>query len=265
MRQHGLDNSGGWEIVETEPVEVGWIGSAKNDRVSSIIVSDGYSVEVFKHRSFKGTKLTYHGPWTVTRDDLSAHGMDDEISSYELYETPILFYATPRTTPTFGDTGDAETTRQGVNNFCSNYLPEAFAARDVVAFLTVSQSDTMTAFVDLYDIDPTAMVIGTTGDMIKDSWEALMDEGPDMPIQDATDMSDPKFWSRTSADGSAYRDLDNIEDHSCSHYTSTTSNKLIPVGYADETDYGGPYEKGWIGSNVHPFCDSTQHVLCVAY
>ena len=265
LRQHDLDESGGWEIVESEPVEVGWIGSARNDQASSLIVSDGYSVDVFKHRSFQGTRLTYHGPWSVTEDDLSAHGMNDQISSYELYKTPILFYATPRTLPTFGDTGEAETTRQGVNNFCELYLPEAFAARDVVAFLTVSQSDTMVNFVDLYDIDPTAKVIGTTGDTIKDSWEALMEEGPDMPIQDATDMSHPEFWSRTYADGSVYWDLDNTENHSCSHYTSTTSNKWIPVGYADETDYGGQYETGWIGSNVHYPCNSMLHVLCVAY
>ena len=265
LRQHDLDESGGWEIVESGPVEVGWIGSARNDQASSLIVSDGYSVDVFKHRSFQGTRLTYHGPSSVTEDDLSAHGMNDQISSYELYKTPILFYATPRTLPTFGDTGEAETTRQGVNNFCELYLPEAFAARDVVAFLTVSQSDTMVNFVDLYDIDPTAKVIGTTGDTIKDSWEALMEEGPDMPIQDTTDMSHPEFWSRTYADGSVYWDLDNTENHSCSHYTSTTSNKWIPVGYADETDYGGQYETGWIGSNVHYPCNSMLHVLCVAY
>jgi len=265
LRQHDLDESGGWEIGESEPVEVGWIGSARNDQASSLIVSDGYSVDVFRHRSFRGTRLTYHGPRTVSEDDLSAHGMNDQISSYELYKTPILFYATPRTLPTFGDTGEAETTRQGVNNFCELYLPEAYAARDVVAFLTVSESDTMVNFVDLYDIDPTAEVIGTTGDTIKDSWEALMEEGPDMPIQDATGMSHPEFWSRTYADGSVYWDLDNVDDHSCSHYTSTTSNKRISVGYGDETDYGGQYETGWIGSNDYPSCNSMQHVLCVAY
>ena len=36
----------------------------------------------------------------------------------------------------------------------------------------------MTNFVDLYDIDPTAVVVGTTGNTIKDSWEALMSEDP---------------------------------------------------------------------------------------
>ena len=94
LRQHGLSNSGGWEIVESEPVEVGWIGSAKNDKVSSIIVSEDYTVEVFKHQSYGGTMLTYHGPWTVSLGGLSANGMNDEISSYKLYKTPILFYAT---------------------------------------------------------------------------------------------------------------------------------------------------------------------------
>ena len=265
LRQHGLSNSGGWEIVESEPVEVGWIGSAKNDKVSSIIVSEDYTVEVFKHQSYGGTMLTYHGPWTVSLGGLSANGMNDEISSYKLYKTPILFYATPRTTPTFGETDGAETTRQGVNNFCQAYLPEAFAGRDVVAFLTVSQSDTMTNFVDLYDIDPTAVVVGTTGNTIKDSWEALMSEGPDIPIQDATAMSDPEFWSQTYADGSVYHDLDDIDGHSCDHYTSTTSGKRISSGYADQTSYAGPSETGWIGGNFYDSCSAAQHVLCVAY
>lgn len=94
LRQHALsDPRPGWEIVETEPVEVGWIGNAKNDQVSAIIVSDGYIVEVFKHGSFQGTKLDYLGPWTVTMDDLKEHGMHDQISSYKLYVTPLVLYS----------------------------------------------------------------------------------------------------------------------------------------------------------------------------
>ena len=42
LHQHPLNGPRGWEIVETGPVEVPWIGLAKNDQVSAIVVASGY-------------------------------------------------------------------------------------------------------------------------------------------------------------------------------------------------------------------------------
>ena len=92
LRQHPLSNASGWEITEPGPVEVNWIGNwyggAYNDQISSLIVGDGYTVELFQHAYFTGTRLIYHGPRTIDAAELAARGMADQISSYELYATP---------------------------------------------------------------------------------------------------------------------------------------------------------------------------------
>ena len=88
LRQHPHSNAGGWEITETGPVEVSFIGWSKNDQVSCLIVGDGYTVELFKHGGFGGTRLIYYGPQTIDAAELSQHGMNNQISSYKLYVTP---------------------------------------------------------------------------------------------------------------------------------------------------------------------------------
>ena len=90
LRRHPLSQSGGWEIKEAGPVEVSWIGDNHNDRISSLIVSDGYTVEVFRHPNYGGNKLSYHGPRTVDVGELNNYNMNDRISSYKLYATPPL-------------------------------------------------------------------------------------------------------------------------------------------------------------------------------
>ncbi len=87
LREHGLGEAGGWELAHNDPVEVGWIGWADNDAISSLIVRDGYTVEVFRHRDFQGGQQTYVGPQEV---DLSGQALDNQISSYKFYVTPAV-------------------------------------------------------------------------------------------------------------------------------------------------------------------------------
>ena len=87
LREQGLNEAGGWEITHNDPIEVGWIGQADNDAISSLIVGAGYTVQVFRHRNFAGTRQTYVGPQEV---DLSGTSLDNQISSYKLYSTPAV-------------------------------------------------------------------------------------------------------------------------------------------------------------------------------
>ncbi len=86
LREHGPAEAGGWEITQTAPVEVGWIGGAHNDAVSSLLIGDGYTVQVFRHENYTGAQWTYVGPQEV---DLAGSGLDNQISSYKLYATPV--------------------------------------------------------------------------------------------------------------------------------------------------------------------------------
>ena len=72
------------------PVEVPATAPGEGDQISAILVGRGYTVEVFRHPDFRGTKLTFYGPRTVTQADLAAYDMNDQISAYKLYETPPL-------------------------------------------------------------------------------------------------------------------------------------------------------------------------------
>ena len=85
LRERGLNEAGGWEIAHNAPVEVGWVGEADNDQISSLSIGAGYTVEVFRHSDFQGTQQTYAGPQAV---DLTGHTLDNQISSYKLYSTP---------------------------------------------------------------------------------------------------------------------------------------------------------------------------------
>ena len=87
LREQGLNEADGWEITHHDPIEVGWIGQADNDVISSLIVGAGYTVEVFRHRNFTGTRQTYVGPQEV---DLSGNTLNNQISSYKLYRTPAV-------------------------------------------------------------------------------------------------------------------------------------------------------------------------------
>ena len=87
LREHGLSTANGWEIVETGPVEVAWMGSGHNNAVSSLRIGAAYTVEVFSHTLFEGTRLTYIGPQEV---DLTGQSLDNQISSYKLYVSPPL-------------------------------------------------------------------------------------------------------------------------------------------------------------------------------
>ena len=87
LRQHRPAEAGGWEIIQTAPVEVGWIGGAHNDAVSSLLIGDGYTVEVFRHWNYTGAWQTYVGPQEV---DLAGSGLDNQISSYKVYATPVV-------------------------------------------------------------------------------------------------------------------------------------------------------------------------------
>ena len=85
LREQGLSAAGSWEIAHNDPVEVGWIGVADNDQISSLTIGAGYTVEVFRHSYFRGTAQTYVGPQEV---DLTGHTLNNQISSYKLYDTP---------------------------------------------------------------------------------------------------------------------------------------------------------------------------------
>ena len=243
------------------------------DRTVNLIVN-GTSQPI----TFEGTQGWTK--WSVTTVDTTLRrGVDNRIAIEvtgqdsgnidEMVVVPsqplVVFYATPKIPATFGATGDPSSTREGVDNFCRMHLPQEYTDYTVRAFLTVSREDTPENFMELYGIDPDAPVVSDFGDEIKDTWAELMDEGPDMAIQDATGMSDPKFWSQTYADGSVYWRLDSISGHSCEGYTSTTSRKWASSGFANETSYGGQYSRGWIGSNEYWGCQFPQHVLCLAY
>ncbi len=86
LREHGPAEAGGWETAHPGPVEVAEMGGAHNDAVSSLLIGDGYTVQVFRHWNYTGARLTYVGPQTV---DLAGSGLDNQISSYKLYATPV--------------------------------------------------------------------------------------------------------------------------------------------------------------------------------
>ena len=86
LREQGLSEVGGWEIAHNDPVEVPRMGQ-DGDQVSSLIIGADYTVEVFRHRDFTGTRQTYVGPQEV---DLSGDTLDNQISSYKLYRTPAV-------------------------------------------------------------------------------------------------------------------------------------------------------------------------------
>ena len=92
LREHGSAEVGGWEITQTAPVAVGWIGGAHNDRVSSLLIEAGYTVEVFRHWNYTGARLTYVGPQTA---DLAGQALDNQISSYKVSATPPSYQAAP--------------------------------------------------------------------------------------------------------------------------------------------------------------------------
>ena len=62
LRESRLGEPSAWEIAHTAPVEVGWIGWADNDQVSSLSVAAGYTVEVFRRDVFRGARERYVGP-----------------------------------------------------------------------------------------------------------------------------------------------------------------------------------------------------------
>ena len=84
LREHGLGTVGGWEITQTDPVEVASLG-AHNDQVSSLLIADGYTVQVFRYDDFKAARQTYVGPQAV---DLTGNVLDNRINSYKFYATP---------------------------------------------------------------------------------------------------------------------------------------------------------------------------------
>ena len=63
-------------------------GQAYNDQISALTVADGYTVEVYQHANYEGQQLTFVGPRSVGVEDLHPNGMNDAISSYQLYATP---------------------------------------------------------------------------------------------------------------------------------------------------------------------------------
>ena len=85
LREQGLYAAGGWEIVHNDPVEVGWIGAAANDALSSLRIGAGYTVAVFRHSDFRGARFIAVGPQAV---DLTGQVLDNQISSYKVYRTP---------------------------------------------------------------------------------------------------------------------------------------------------------------------------------
>ena len=87
LRDQGVNGVGGWEIVHEGSVEVGWIGAAHNDRVSSLRIGAGYTVEVFRDWAFGGPAQTYVGPQAV---GLGASGLNNQLSSYKVYATAPL-------------------------------------------------------------------------------------------------------------------------------------------------------------------------------
>ena len=54
LRERRLSTVGGWEIRHNDPIEVGWIGVTNNDQISSLRIGAGYTVEVFRHQTFRG-------------------------------------------------------------------------------------------------------------------------------------------------------------------------------------------------------------------
>ena len=85
--ERGLNETGGWEIAHTDPVAVPGMGWEDGDKVSSLTVAAGYTVEVFRHGTYTGARLTYVGPQEV---DLAGTSLDNQISSYKLYTTPAV-------------------------------------------------------------------------------------------------------------------------------------------------------------------------------
>ena len=92
FRERGLRKVDGWEITHNEPVEVRSMG-VDGDQVSSLFIDAGYTVEVFRHPDFRGTQQTYVGPQYV---DLSGSTLDNQISSYKFYRTPVSARADER-------------------------------------------------------------------------------------------------------------------------------------------------------------------------
>ena len=89
LREQGLGEEGGWEIAQAGPVEVDWMlwWADGSNKVSSLIISAGYTVEVFRDSDFMGTSQIYVGPQSV---DLAGTSLDNHITSYKLYVTPVV-------------------------------------------------------------------------------------------------------------------------------------------------------------------------------
>ena len=177
---------------------------------------------------------------------------------------PIVMYSTPKTYPTFGLFDGAQTTREGTNNYCKNYLPDEYTGFNTLAFLSLNSSDTIKNFKNIYNFDSSRKVISSSGTVIKDSWDSLMDHGPDISLKEALQTSGNKFWSQTLADGSTSRLLSE-PSKSCNQYTTTDSAASIGTGDLRKTSYSHPFDTSWIGGNSYPRCSTKQHVICVAY
>ena len=80
-----MGETGGVEIVHSAPAEVNRLVPGDNNVISSLTVATGYTVEVFRYYSFKGTQQTYIGPQSV---DLAGDTLNNDISSYKVYVTP---------------------------------------------------------------------------------------------------------------------------------------------------------------------------------
>ena len=110
LKQHDA-GVGGLTISHHTPISVPSIGaehgSDYNDQISAIEVADGYTVEAYEHADYEGAGATYVGPQTIGAEELTAIELNDAISSYKLYETPV---APDTPTNLVAEPGDAQVT-----------------------------------------------------------------------------------------------------------------------------------------------------------
>ena len=165
LSQHGSDEDG-WELTHHDAVLVAWVGvehgAEYNDEISALTVADGYTVEVYQHANYEGHQLTFEGPLTVGAEDLEPHGMNDAISSYKLYPTPVAVPGTPagltatagvgQVTLTWDDPGDISITGY-------EYLLHMQAAK-----LTASDGAALDRFGRSVAVDGDTAVVGSPMD-----------------------------------------------------------------------------------------------------
>lgn len=87
VRLYRHDNYRDEPMISNRPVAVSDLKSARqefHDEISSICVSEGFELEVFKHANFSGDRLEFIGPTQIDNFTAQTNGWNDEISSFRV-------------------------------------------------------------------------------------------------------------------------------------------------------------------------------------